>query len=232
MKFQPAEQPSVIDKSLVSYGTLLSHNTAIFLPKTTGFLKHLRSGVLSFFFLKILFIYSWETLRKRHRDIGRRRSSPSGEPDVRLNPRTPGSWPEPKRDAQPLRHPGALEYFPSKVVSAHLSLFVMVQRFRLGGWTRCFGSKTNWITVIGSRAPPIKLQFVIWLRSKTNPSAISRAYRYTELWNRANKWLQPANHTGWRAATRREVILFELKWESGAFLSSLSLSLSLSFHHI
>ena len=28
------------------------------------------------------------------------------EPDVGLSPRTPGSWPEPKADAQPLSHPG------------------------------------------------------------------------------------------------------------------------------
>ena len=30
-----------------------------------------------------------------------------GEPDVRLNPGTPGSRPGPKADAEPLRHPGA-----------------------------------------------------------------------------------------------------------------------------
>ena len=29
-----------------------------------------------------------------------------GEPDVGLDPRTPGSRPEPKADAQPLSHPG------------------------------------------------------------------------------------------------------------------------------
>ena len=31
------------------------------------------------------------------------------EPDVGLDPRTPGSRPEPKADAQPLSHPGALQ---------------------------------------------------------------------------------------------------------------------------
>ena len=29
------------------------------------------------------------------------------EPNVGLNPRLSGSWPEPKADAQPLSHPGA-----------------------------------------------------------------------------------------------------------------------------
>ena len=39
---------------------------------------------------------------------GRGRSRlPAGEPDVGLDPRTPGSRPELKADAQPLRHPGA-----------------------------------------------------------------------------------------------------------------------------
>ena len=30
-----------------------------------------------------------------------------GEPDVGLDPKNPGSCPEPKADAQPLSHPGA-----------------------------------------------------------------------------------------------------------------------------
>ena len=39
---------------------------------------------------------------------GRERSRhPVGKPDAGLNPRTPGSWHEPKADAQPLSHPGA-----------------------------------------------------------------------------------------------------------------------------
>ena len=29
-----------------------------------------------------------------------------GEPDAGLDPRTLGSWPKPKADAQPLSHPG------------------------------------------------------------------------------------------------------------------------------
>ena len=58
-----------------------------------------------------------ERERERERDGGRQRhrqrekQAPCGEPDVGLNPRTPGSQPEPKADAQPLSHVGAPLYF-------------------------------------------------------------------------------------------------------------------------
>ena len=35
------------------------------------------------------------------------KQAPYREPNVGLNPRTPGSHPEPQADAQPLSHPGA-----------------------------------------------------------------------------------------------------------------------------
>ena len=47
---------------------------------------------------------------ERDRDIGRGRKSrlhPCREPNVGLDPRTLGSCPELKADAQPLSHPGA-----------------------------------------------------------------------------------------------------------------------------
>ena len=44
---------------------------------------------------------------ERGRDEGRGRGRlPAGRPDVGLEPRTLGSHPEPKADAQPLSHPG------------------------------------------------------------------------------------------------------------------------------
>ena len=45
---------------------------------------------------------------EKGRDIGRgrHRQAPEREPDVGLDPRTPGSQPEPKADAEPLSHPG------------------------------------------------------------------------------------------------------------------------------
>ena len=42
--------------------------------------------------------------RQRHRQ--REQPAPHREPDVGLDPRTPGSRPEPKAEAQPLSHPG------------------------------------------------------------------------------------------------------------------------------
>ena len=42
--------------------------------------------------------------RQRHRQ--KEKQAPSREPDVGLDPRTPGSQPEPKADAQPQSHPG------------------------------------------------------------------------------------------------------------------------------
>ena len=46
-----------------------------------------------------------ERERQRHRQ--REKQAPYGEPDAELDPRTLGSHPEPKADAQPLSHPGA-----------------------------------------------------------------------------------------------------------------------------
>ena len=51
------------------------------------------------FILKILFIH--ETQRHRQRE----KQAPCREPDVGLDPGTPGSCCEPKADAQPLSHP-------------------------------------------------------------------------------------------------------------------------------
>ena len=55
-----------------------------------------------------------DTEGERGRDTGRGRSRlHAREPDVGLDPRTPGSCPEPKADAQSVSHPGvpALELF-------------------------------------------------------------------------------------------------------------------------
>ena len=43
--------------------------------------------------------------RQRHRQ--REKEAPHGKSNAGLDPRTPGSQPEPKADAQPLSHPGA-----------------------------------------------------------------------------------------------------------------------------
>ena len=56
-------------------------------------------------FFEILFMRHRE--RQRHRQ--REKQAPCREPDAELNPRTLGSRPEPKADAQPLSHLGIPE---------------------------------------------------------------------------------------------------------------------------
>ena len=52
-------------------------------------------------FFKRFYVFIHERHTKRHRNIDR------GRPAAVLDARTPGSWPEPKADTQPLSHPGA-----------------------------------------------------------------------------------------------------------------------------
>ena len=55
-------------------------------------------------FLKNLFMRDTERERQRHRQ--KEKQAPCGESNAGLDPRTPGSCPEQKADAQPLNHPG------------------------------------------------------------------------------------------------------------------------------
>ena len=60
-----------------------------------------------YIFLKILFIYSWETDRERGRDTGRGRNRlQCRERDVGFDPGTPGSRPGPMAGSKPLNNPG------------------------------------------------------------------------------------------------------------------------------
>ena len=62
-------------------------------------------------FLKNVFMRDTQRQGKQKaRDIGSRRNrSPYREPDTGLDPRLPGSPPEPKADAQPLSNPASCE---------------------------------------------------------------------------------------------------------------------------
>lgn len=61
---------------------------------------------LFFLFLRFyLFMRDVERQRQRHKQ--REKQAPHRQPDTGLDPRTPGSHPEPKADVQPLSHPGA-----------------------------------------------------------------------------------------------------------------------------
>ena len=54
----------------------------------------------------MIYLFIHETQRERQRHRQREKQDPCREPDVGLDPETPGSHPEPKADAQPLSHPG------------------------------------------------------------------------------------------------------------------------------
>ena len=57
---------------------------------------YVRSNKL--FFLKIFFIYSWETQREKQRHRQWEKQAPHGDPDATLDLRTLESRPEPKAD--------------------------------------------------------------------------------------------------------------------------------------
>ena len=68
------------------------------------------------------------THRERQRHRQREKQAPYGKSDVGLDPRTPGSCPELKADAQPLSYPGApkedlmaekLTLFPPNLIFIH-----------------------------------------------------------------------------------------------------------------
>ena len=76
-----------------------------------------QSGRVRHFFLKILFIHErhretrerrggGERKRERGRHRQREKQAPCREPDVGLDPGTPGSHPGPKAGAKLLSHPG------------------------------------------------------------------------------------------------------------------------------
>ena len=80
------------------------------------------SCIAFYFILFKFYVFIHERQRYRQRE----RQDPCGEPDVGLDPRTPGSGPEPKADAQPLSHPDApmhsiLNYIDGKVQSKYKS---------------------------------------------------------------------------------------------------------------
>ena len=59
-----------------------------------------------FIFKDFIYLFVIDTHRERQRHRRRDKQAPCREPDVGLDPRTPGSRLESKADAQPLSHPG------------------------------------------------------------------------------------------------------------------------------
>ena len=92
-----------------------------------------------------LFIHERHTHTQRQRHRQREKQAPCREPDVRLDPRSPGSCPGLKTDAKPLSHPGISErrllkgrapWFPkSQLGLLYWHLFL---RHNLGEKTRPF----------------------------------------------------------------------------------------------
>ena len=84
-----------------------------------------------FFFKKILFIYSWDTERERRRYRQREKQAPCRQPDVGLDSKTPGSCPEPKADAQQLRHPGipTVDY-----IHSHIHILFISVTYLFNNW--------------------------------------------------------------------------------------------------
>ena len=68
--------------------------------------RHLKHQSFMIFFFKDLFIYSWERGEQRQRHRQREKQAPCREPDVGLDPWTPGSYPGRKAGIKPLSHPG------------------------------------------------------------------------------------------------------------------------------
>ena len=62
--------------------------------------------ILLFFFLGF-YLFFYKRHRKRQRHKQREKQAPCREPNTGLDPRTLGSHPEPKADAQLLSHPSA-----------------------------------------------------------------------------------------------------------------------------
>ena len=63
--------------------------------------------MISSFFLKdFIYLFMRDTERERQRHRQREKQTPCREPEVGLDPETPGLCPKPKADTQPLSHPG------------------------------------------------------------------------------------------------------------------------------
>ena len=83
----------------------LSLPPLLFLPFSFIFIR-ITLLLLLFFFEDFSGLFMRDTEKKRQRYRQREKQAPCREPDVELDPRTPGSQPGLKADAQPLSHPG------------------------------------------------------------------------------------------------------------------------------
>ena len=87
-------------------------------------------------FLKRFYLVIHERNRQRERQRHRQkeRQAPHWKPDVGLDSRTPGSYPEPKADAQPLSHPGIPQILLVLTFSLDSLLSYSTMDAELSGW--------------------------------------------------------------------------------------------------
>ena len=122
-------------------------------------------------FLKILFIYfereQWEKAWAGEKGRGRNRKLLTGEPDAGLDPRTQGSWPEPKADIHWLSLPGAQEkhFFIDHYTSGKTTqLFNILETEMTSTWfNNLLNVGRNVITLSNSKKK--KKTVRCWLRS-------------------------------------------------------------------
>ena len=94
-----------------------------------------------FFFFKILFIHERHRERERQRHRQREKQAHLREPDMQLDPSTPGSRPGPKAGAKPLSYPGIPQLllflvhlffnFLTRVVSDLCTVFAILKNLAL-----------------------------------------------------------------------------------------------------
>ena len=86
---------------------------------------------------RFFFLYSWERERERQRHRRREKQASCREPDVGLNPGTPGLRPGPKAGAKPLSHTGIprlqLLNCPKMDSSSHMQVKILFLEFSFHG---------------------------------------------------------------------------------------------------
>ena len=83
---------------------------------------------INFYFKGFIYLLMIDTEREAE-NRQREKQAPCRKPDAELDPRTPGSRPEPKVDTQPLNHPGAHEinfFFMKLILIRFNPLFEML----------------------------------------------------------------------------------------------------------
>ena len=117
------------------------------------------------------FIYSWETPRERQRHRQREKQAPYGEPNMGLDPWTPGPQPEPKSDTQPLSHPGTPKIYLFEREQDSMSRATWVVQWLtlclwLRAWSRGPGIKSHIGLPAGSLLLPLPMSLPRSLMNK------------------------------------------------------------------